>query len=605
MRPSGNQIATRALLVFGISKTMKIKILDHGKGYPLYVEEILRTWGVTHRQRIEATSLEAANIDSAPVWIIPAGMETLDETVVTAFDTYVERGGILITFLPQGVLATLAGLEFEGIRESHLRLRVTGFRASGLAGESLPLIGTSYRYRLAAPLEELAYIYDPQKLDGVTGEHAGITCRHVGKGKVLAIAFDLPQAVWMLRQGEPARAGYIPPIQDRSFSHEKPSNLACDIGPRDSGWMPFADLLARLLVDLLQWVCPAPLPLLWHLPGKARAIMLYSGDEDTAPVEATQQELESVSKWGGRMNLYIIPNATYTTPEEVRRYQEHHDVGPHPDLGAVKFDRPEARAEEYRRQIEQFNATFQVKARSIRNHVAMWSGYLDLVRVQEACGIRMDGNYFSGICSERDAAPYNPFGGAMPMRFCEPTGDLINVFQQHTQLADDIMLAPRFYSYRFSDAMFEAYLERVLDEANERFHMPVSVNFHPGNWVEFSEAGGISLLSLARDRGIPVWSFDQWLTFWEERDAVHGKQWSWDQEQLVYELNTSSPAKERTEMLSVALPWQFRGRQLCRARCNEQEVKLQQVQYFGNKIALIPLNGNEYPLTLKVNYTKK
>jgi hypothetical protein len=330
---------------------MRIRILDCEEGYPQYLEEILETWGVLFKERVRVSDLKADHLDAASVWLVPAGNVPVEATAL--LQAYVKRGGVVITLLPQGELARLAGLEFQGARETHLRLRVTGLRAGGLAGESLPIVGKCYRYQPEPDVSALAYIFDPERMDGVAGEHEGITLRHCGEGKVLALAFDLPRAVWMLRQGDPARTGYIPPRDEFRFRHEKPSDMACDIGPRDSGWLPFADLLARLLVDLLQWISPAPLPLLWHLPDKAKAIMLYSGDEDAAALSAVDEELKRVSEGQGRMNLYIIPTNTHSTLEEVRRYREHHDVGPHPDLTAVRFAHPDVRAEEYRRNAGQ------------------------------------------------------------------------------------------------------------------------------------------------------------------------------------------------------------------------------------------------------------
>jgi hypothetical protein len=247
-----------------------------------------------------------------------------------------------------------------------------------------------------------------------------------------------------------------------------------------------------------------------------------------------------------------------------------------------------------------------MQARSVRNHITMWCGYLDLVKVQEECGIRMDGNYFSGhFCREREAAPYSPFGGAMPMRFCDPAGGLFNVYQQHTQISDDIMLAPRLYSYRYSDAMFEAYVERLLDDANDRFHMPVTVNFHPGNWVHFSGPGGISLLNLAREREIPVWSFDQWLTFWETRAAIVGEEWSWNRGELLYRLHLpEEPAKPQLAF-SIAIPWRFGGATIRRITLNEEEVPVERVRRSRQEMVLLPLHCLRGSNTVKVAYWKE
>ena len=132
------------------------------------------------------------------------------------------------------------------------------------------------------------------------------------------------------------------------------------------------------------------------------------------------------------MSLYIIPNHTKSTPEDVERYARHHDIGPHPNLRPLDGRPVSERVAEFERQIRLFEETFRIPARTVRNHCTAWAGYLDLVDVMERLGVQMDGNYFSGTyMKDRESAPYASFGAALPMRFCHPDGRLVNVYQQH------------------------------------------------------------------------------------------------------------------------------------------------------------------------------
>jgi hypothetical protein len=116
----------------------------------------------------------------------------------------------------------------------------------------------------------------------------------------------------------------------------------------------------------------------------------------------------------------------------------------------------------------------------------------------------------------------------MPMRFCSPTGRIIDVFQQHTHLEDDVLLADVDYSCRLSPVEFRTIATRLLDDATQRLHLPLGINFHPGNWATYSGSQGITLFELANDFGVPVWSYDQWLTFWSARDTWRTEHMTWD-----------------------------------------------------------------------------
>jgi hypothetical protein len=198
-----------------------------------------------------------------------------------------------------------------------------------------------------------------------------------------------------------------------------------DLGPRAEGWIPFADLLARLLAEVVRRALPGPAPLLWHLPEGAPGLVVYSGDEDQAEVAWNDAEFAAVRAGGGRMNLYLIPERTQSTAADLARYRQHHDLGPHPDLRPLDGRPVAERLAEFERQVRFFEQHFGGRARTLRNHCTAWAGYLEIVEVMARLGVRMEGNYFSGGFGRfREPAPYAPFGAAMPMRFCWPSGRL-------------------------------------------------------------------------------------------------------------------------------------------------------------------------------------
>ncbi len=558
---------------------MRVGILHSPPDLSAYVAEMLQAWGLALYQYLGADQLGGLDPADVPVLICP--VQTQDQPVVEALLAYAHRGGTIVVFLPTGALAAADGLEYLGEKEGPLRLRPSLYPVPGLAGELLPVVGGAATYAVAPETRVVAYLSHAGRYHD---ESVGVVEHQLEQGKIIAYAFDLPLCVLLLRQGDPQRAEYIP----AGDGCARPSHMAIDLGPNDSAWIPFADLLARFLVDRVCQHLPAPVPLFSHLPGAAPGILLYSGDEDGAEVAWNEDEFAAVREAGGRMNLYIIPTRTHSTREDAARYARHHDLGPHPNLRPLDHEPVAARLAEFRRQIGLFQDAFGLPARSLRNHCTAWAGYLEPVEIMEELGVGMDGNYFSGTyMRDRIGAPYAGFGAAMPMRFCAPTGRLYRVFQQHTHLSDDVLFGDADYSYKLSPQNFETMSTRIFDDLAGRFHTPYAVCIHPGNWVDFSRQQGCTLMLQATERGLPIWSFDQWLDFWEARYTWRFEQVSWDGETLQFKAAGDKLHGE----LCITLPVRSGGRVLGGVRINGEKVEWQAVKRYGQEQALVGLSA--------------
>jgi hypothetical protein len=514
--------------------------------------------------------------------------------VAASIIDYALRGGTVVCFVPRDELARAAGLESQDAKNGPLCLRITTNPATGLEGESLPVVGNAATYRCTLKARILAYLSHPGRFEG---ESVGIVETRVGQGRIVAFAFDLPLCVLMLRQGDPQRAEHIP----AGDGCARPSHMAVELGFYDSAWIPYADLLARLLVDAVCESMPAPVPLLSHLPGIAPGILLYSGDEDGAKVAWNDEELDYVAQVGGRMNLYLIPIRTESTRADVQRYAMHHDVGPHPDLRPWDGRPVAERLAEFERQILLFEDMYQVKTRTLRNHSTAWAGYLEPVEVMEKLGVSMDANYFSGgYKRNRQSAPYAAYGAAMPMRFCRPDGHLLNVYQQHTHLSDDVLFGQADYSYKLSAAQYKVILDRILRDIVTRFHTPYAVCIHPSNWVQFSRPQGQELLRQAAEHSLPIWSFDQWCTFWQARDTWEFSDLGWDGASLQFTLTGSDGHDD----LCITLPANHGGAALGQVQLDRELTNWQRQTRYGKDIALVPIPAGKRTVCVSARYGK-
>ena len=571
---------------------MRVAILHNAADLSAYVGEILGTWGLPIYDFVEPEALAAVRPDTTPVVIAPAS--DLSGVSAASLVAYAERGGTLICFLPKGRLAAAAGIASRGPKESPLRLRVTGMAAAGLAGELLPVVGPAEDYDMASDATALAYLCHPGEY---RGESVGIIEAAVGQGRIVAFAFDLPRCVLLLRQGDPQTAEAVPPGDTTA----RPSHLAADIGPRDAGWTPFADMMSRLLFDLVRRHLPVPVPTMATLPGAAQGVLLYSGDEDGAEVAWNDTELDYVAEAGARMNLYIIPVRTQSSAADVERYASRHDVGPHPMLSEQYGCSVAERVQELERQVRLFEDMFGRKAKSLRNHSTAWAGYLELVEAMERLGVKMDANYCSGgYMRARDASPYGTFGAAMPMRFCRPDGRLIDVFQQHTHLSDDSMFGPhQEYSYKLTPEAFAAVASRIFDDMVTRFHTPFGVCIHPSNWVRFSRVQGEELLRQGAAHDIPIWSFDQWLGFWEARDSWTFTDVRWHESELRFVAQGRTPH----DALSLVLPLEHDGQSLREVRLGDASVAWQECSRYRESVALVPVPADETAVCVRASYS--
>ena len=565
---------------------MRVAILSDGPDLSAYLEEMFKMWGLVLCEMVGPDRISELDPEDTPVVVCPASQSS------SALVDFARRGGTVICFLPEGPLVEAAGLVYEGEKDVPLRLRVTAYPAAGMAGERFPIVGCAKNYRQATEVQVQGYL---SYTDRYEGESVGITETAVGQGRIVAFAFDLALCVLLLRQGDPNRAEVVP----EGTGCARPSSMAIDIGPLDSGWVPFADLLSRLFVDTVRRYLPGPVPLLSHLPGTASGILLYSGDEDNADVASNDAEFGDVAAAGGRMNLYIIPNRTKSTALDVERYRVQHDVGPHPNLRPLDGCPVSERLTEFERQIRMFRDRFDTPARSLRNHCTAWAGYLEPVEVMEKLGVGMDGNYFSGTYGySREDAPYAAFGGAMPMRFCWPDGRVLNVFQQHTQLADDIMFGTADYSYRLSPQVFAGVLDRIFTDIETRFHTPYGVCIHPGNWVRFSRPQGRELLRQANERRFPIWSFDQWLTFWETRDTWRFNGMTRQGCRLQFALE----GERLHDALCLAIPLKDSEGSLVEIKLDGERAEWQTVRRYGENLALVPVPSRKTTISVSIMY---
>jgi hypothetical protein len=573
---------------------MQIGILDAVGGLSRYYAEILQTWGLRHYRLIKGhefteLSLGIGSVEEMPVLIVPAGVG--DQVMSMYLQGYMNAGGTVIAAYPGAMLAGVGGLEVKAEDARPLRLRLSALAGTGLAGEPVPVVGGA---RVYGGLGEGSRVFAHLWAQGEPNDLGpGIFSVPVGAGRLVVMAFDLAKSVLYCRQGDPAKAGRIPPHAPKGNEGCRAVNMVADVGGSEPATIPYADALARGFVELVRLNLPGPAPMLWHLPGETRGVVVYSGDEDWSPVHMTRGQMESLTAAGARMNLYVILHEqdTPSSAEDLAWYLKHHDLGPHPNLRPFDNVSMEAKLDEFERQIKLVEERTGVKTRSLRNHHVVWIGYMEQAERMEKLGVRMDGNYnYGSYLRSRNPGSYAGWGAGMPMRFCTPHGRMIDVMQQHTHVGDDhnfSTFAQTDYSYRMTPEVYDAQVHLTLSDAQERFHVPYAVNIHPSNWGKFSGSHSDVLLAQANKRGMRVYSFDQWSIFWDARDGWKSVAQTWKDGVLTWRWEGGDVAGG----LSGYLPAVFGGKRLSKLSINGKDVPLRATRRHLVEVVTFELPG--------------
>lgn len=509
--------------------------------------------------------------------ILPAGVA--DEGVAK----FLRSGGRVVAIRPGAELRELAGLTCRESIEGFGWLRFVRRVCPGARGESLWMQGGFDFYDPGVCEDAAAYLFHDANPEE---EAPGIVSARVGEGTLLVYAYDPARCVARLRQGDPALANFLPKGQ----LTPRAAFLQPHDPPASTFWRPTADLHAAGFCGIIRQLLEQseqPVPMLWRFPQGVPSILIYTGDEDGAPQEENDAEMSVVESFGGSMNLYVIPDHTSITREHIEAYTARgHTVSVHPNLVPAASQSPEEQVAVAEAQVRLFQEKFGWPTRTLRNHSYMWPGYLDLPELWEKLGIGMDANVTSIMRgASRHFGPFARLNAALPMRYVREDGSLIDVFQQPTQLNDDLQTNPSSAkSHKYALDEYDALIERVFEEAVRLDHSPLCVNFHPGIFRKFAEPYARAVMKRAAGLELPIWSLERWHDFWRARSAWKLTSRSW--RDPILEIVLQGPP---CPGLTVLVPEKTGERSLAQITCQGATVAHQTAIRNRHRVGMIPL----------------
>ncbi|MBK8986876.1 MAG: DUF4082 domain-containing protein [Chloroflexi bacterium] len=544
---------------------------DEGPGGPIlviatatdpfgrYYAEILRAEGLNAFTVTDITLVDTAVLANYDV-VILAHMGLTPEQV-TLFSDWVTAGGNLIAMRPDAQLAGLLGLAPVGattLAEGYLLMNTAAAPGVGIVGETIQFHGTADLYSLDGATA-VATLYSNAS---TATSNPAVTLASVGAngGQAAAFTYDLAKSVVYTRQGNPAWAGDerdgFPPVRSNDmFYGAKTGDVQPDWIDLNKVQIPQADEQQRLLANLILHMNldETPLPRFWYFPRGEKAVVVMTGD-DHASTNGTATHFDwfasqdpagcEVDNWECiRSTSYIYPE-TPLSPSAAAAYEaQGFEVSIHVNTGCQADWTPATLPIFFAAQLMTFDSNFPtVPAPSThRTHCIAWSDWATQPQVELDFGIRLDANYYYWPESWVQNRPGYFTGSGMPMRFADLDGTMIDVYQAATQMPDE------------SGINYQLHTATLLDNAlgAPGYYGVLTTNMH----TDRDLAPAQTIVAVAKDRGVPVISARQMLTWLDGRNGSAFESLNWTANTLSFSTSIGAGANG----LQVMVPAQTAG----------------------------------------------
>jgi len=516
-----------------------------------YYGEILRTEGFNEFAMADISTVNSTTL-SAYDAVILAQM-TLTSAQASMFSNWVTAGGNLIAMHPDAQLAGLLGITATGTTLANAYLQVDTSQApgNGIVSQALQFHGVADRYTLAGA-SSLATLY--ANATTATANPA-LTLRSVGAngGQAAAFTYDLATSIVYTRQGNPAwaaqeRDGFTPIRSDDKFYGNAAGDPQPDWIDFNNIAIPQADEQQRLLANLILEMNrdKKPLPRFWYFPRGKKAVIIMTGDDHGN--NGTQGRFDqfismspsgcSVANWECvRGTSYMYPTTPLTDAQAAAYTAAGFEVGLHLNTNCADFT-PSTLRTFYTQQIGAFATSYPSIPAPItqRHHCIAWSDWVTGAIVQLENGIRLDTSYYFWPPGWVQDRPGFFSGSAMPMRFVNLDGSMIDVYHASSHMTDE-----SGQTYPFT---VDTLLDRALGA--EGYYGAYTINAHTDVSVEQASTDTVNS---ALARNVPVVSSLQMLNWLDGRNSSSFGSLTWNGSRLSFTITRGAGANGLQAML--------------------------------------------------------
>ncbi|MPZ93375.1 MAG: DUF4082 domain-containing protein [Propionibacteriales bacterium] len=578
---------------------------DQGPGGPIavvtngpassstYLVEMLRAEGFNEFTNVGVGSLDADNLAGYDVLVL--GAVPLTSSQVTTLTNWVNAGGNLIAMRPSSNLTSLLGLiQLSGTTSNgYLAVNAATQPGAGITTATMQFHGPANRY-LRTDATEIARMYSSATRATM---YPAVTWRNVGSngGQAAAFAYDLARSVIETRQGNPAWAGQerddSPPIRsdDQFFG-----GTSADWVNLNKVHIPQADEQQRLLANLITVMNQdrKPLPRFWYFPDMHKAVVVATGDDHANGGTAGRFDTYrsagpagcSVVQWTcPRFTSYVYPNSPLSGTQAAAYTEQGFEVGLHPQNGCANYSSLTALQATYTQDLGAWQQRYSSIPSPVSNrfHCLVWSDWASQPKAEAAHGMRLDVNYYYWPGSWVGDRPGFMTGSGIPMRFADTDGSLIDVYQSATVMTDE-----SGQSYPFTP---DTLLDRALGPQGT--YGAFTANLHTDRASTFEDD---QVLASAKQRGVPVISARQLLTWTDGRGGSSFSGVTWSADTLSFDIAVGQGATGLTAMLPVSGP---QGRVLSTLTLGGIPVPFNSETIKGQQYAVFPAQPGSYQAT--------
>jgi hypothetical protein len=563
-----------------------------------FYAEILLTEGLNEFTLMDVSGVTASTLASYDTVVLAP--TPLTPAQVSMFTTWVNGGGNLIAMRPDKQLSALLGLTDIATTLSDAYLTVDTTTAAG-AG----MVAASMQYHSAADLytssgaTAIATLYSNAVTP--TGNPA-VTTRTVGSGTASAFTYDLAKSVVYTRQGNPAwanenRDGMSPPTRaDDLFFGAAPFDPQPDWVDFSKIQIPQADEQQHLLANLILKVNASkrPLPRFWIFPNGYRTAVVMTGDDHGTTYNGfggtkgrfdlyTQESPanSSPTNWTAiRSTSYMFPDPNGGPPtdaEAVAYNNAGFEIALHLNTGLTDYTATTLDAM-FTDQMTQWRTLFPSLPAPVthRVHGIAWTGFTIMPEIELRHGIRLDTSYYYWPATWVADRPGIFTGSGLPMRFCQSTGNVLDVFQAPTQMTDE------------SGQSYPLHIDTLLDNALGPlgYYGAFVANMH----TDFpDESGSDAIIFSALTRNVPVISARQLLQWTDAKNASAIKSITWNGTTLGFTIAANGSAAGLETLVPVAT-----GRRVSAARFNGSAITYELRTIKGIQYAMIQTASGAY-----------
>lgn len=521
--------------------------------FSAYYGEILRAEGLNEFDVAEMSDISARTISHYNIIIV--GDIPVSEKQAAFLTAWVEKGGTLIAFRPDSLQHHLFGIKQEEkkmLADKYIFINTGTTIGAGIVNETLQYHGEADLYSLSEATS-LATLYS----DAVTATpHPAVTSHVFGAGRAIAFAYDLARSVVYTRQGNPEWQGLKSniaqgPIRSNDlFINKSGADSLHEYIDFDKIAIPQADEQQRFLCNLILKTSSAPLPRFWYLPKALKAAIVMTGDDHNlfgTParfekyLKSGPNTADDVKNWNAVRATSYIYSRNRMSDERAKFYQDQgFEIALHLFTSCADWT-PKSLDDEWAAQLSKFGEKYPDLSTPVTNrtHCMSWSDWASQAKVQAQHGIRLDVNYYYWPGEWVKNRPGLFTGSAIPMRFADMDGNIINCYQAPTQIVDE------------ADINFTTFTNQLLDKAlgKEGYYgafvanMHTDISNHPGSDI---------IIASALKRKIPVISAKQLLTWVEGRNNSSFGSITWNRQQLSFYVLAAPGSENMKAMLPVA-----------------------------------------------------